>query len=894
MSAVPRRWAAAAAAVVAAYACVIAWGGPAVEVAGRSVERQLIANLFALVGPVAAAASCAVTAVRRREARVAWALLSAATLAWAAGQAVWTFYEVVGWDVPFPSLADVGYLAFVPLAAAAVLAFSDGSISTAVRLRTASDGVVVAASLLLVAWVVAVRAVWSAGDGSLGAWIAAAYPTGDVAIWTVALVAAARLPRGRRGALSLVAAGLVAFALGDTAFAVATMGGWYETGSPLDLGWAVGFLLVALAARSRDADARWSEAQRGRLGSALPFAAVVAAVAATASRGPSVAAEPFVFGAGIVLVLALVARQVLVATENVALQHALASNLERVAERERHFRGLVSSSSDVVSLLGADGVVRWCSPAAARVFGWEPEGVVGEAFLGLVHPDDVEGVRRVLADVTDAKGGARSLECRLSSSGGWQDTETTVTNRLDDPHVAGLVLNSRDVSERKLLERQLAHQAFHDPLTGLANRALLMDRIEHALALARPVAAGVAVVVCDVDGFKGVNDSLGHAAGDELLVAAAHRLRTCAREHDTVARLGGDDFALLLEGLGAWDAAELTAHHIVAAFAEPFVLEGREVVVSVSVGTALGAGATTPAQVLRDADLAMYGAKARGGGRAVAFEPGMHAAALERLELEADLRRAIAGGDLQLHYQPLVRVHDGTVDGVEALVRWNHPVRGPIPPAVFVPLAEETGLVLDLGRWVLETALAQLAGWRADGTAASDLTMSVNVSPLQLADYRLVGDVTDALHRHGLDPSLVVLEITESAVVADPTAAVAQLEALRRLGVRLALDDFGTGWSSLSALRSFPLDSLKVDRAFVEGITDQPAALALVRGILTLSGALCLETVAEGVETAEQFDALRVMRCGLAQGYHLARPAPADEIAPLLRGRILANAVAAV
>jgi diguanylate cyclase (GGDEF)-like protein len=423
-------------------------------------------------------------------------------------------------------------------------------------------------------------------------------------------------------------------------------------------------------------------------------------------------------------------------------------------------------------------------------------------------------------------------------------------------------------------------QAYSDSLTGLPNRALLLDRMEATRARAEREQESMTVLFLDLDGFKPVNDSLGHLAGDRLLVEVARRVRGCLRRGDTAARLGGDEFAVLLADLGDVRRAERIARRILLALAEPFTLLGKEVFVTASVGIA--SGLDDPEDLLRNADVAMYRVKREGKNGFRLFEPDMHTAVLERLELEADLRKAIEREELVLHFQPVVDLDDGAVVGVEALVRWHHPTRGLLMPLDFIPLAEETGLIVDVGRWVLATACRQVVAWqRALGSAAPDW-ISVNLSGRDLLEEELDRGVAAALEESGLDPARLTLEITETVIVQDGGRALAQLERLKELGVRLAIDDFGTGYSSLRYLGRFPVDVLKVAKPFVDGVLDDRDA-ALVRTVVSLAESLHLSTVAEGIEHAEQRERLVELGCTLGQGYLFARPLPVETLEPVLR-----------
>jgi diguanylate cyclase (GGDEF)-like protein len=439
-----------------------------------------------------------------------------------------------------------------------------------------------------------------------------------------------------------------------------------------------------------------------------------------------------------------------------------------------------------------------------------------------------------------------------------------------------------------------AHQALHDPLTGLPNRARLRERL--AQALAGPHPEQVAVLMLDLDGFKRVNDSLGHPAGDALLRGVAERLLSATRGSDTVARLGGDEFAVLLEATRAPGDAAAVAERVLLAMRAPFAVGGSEAVVGTSIGIVVGAAAgraAAPASdaavdaVLRDADLAMYRAKGAGKGRYVFFEPGMHAEAVTRLELEADLRAALAKEEFRLAYQPIVALDTGAVAGVEALARWRHPLRGVVPPADFIPLAEETGLIVPLGRWVLGEACRQLAAWDAaapGAPGAAAFSVSVNVSPRQFFDAGFVGDVRVALAASGVAPARLVLELTERVMHDRPEPALERFTALKALGVTLAIDDFGTGASALGYLQRFPIDVLKIDKTFVDGVAGEGAQGSLARTIVALGRALALRTVAEGVEAPEQRTALREAGCAMAQGFLFARPLDPEAVAALLAG----------
>ncbi|MGH2463697.1 MAG: putative bifunctional diguanylate cyclase/phosphodiesterase [Candidatus Limnocylindria bacterium] len=476
---------------------------------------------------------------------------------------------------------------------------------------------------------------------------------------------------------------------------------------------------------------------------------------------------------------------------------------------ERRFRTLVTNSSDVVMIVGRDGRIAYQSPAVERVLGHSPTSRLGHPVSVLAHPHDAEYLRTSLAELSTVPSAERTIELRTRhADGSWRILEVTAKNLLDDPALTGIVINCRDVTERRALEDQLKHEALHDPLTTLANRALFVDRVGHALSRRdNPDATGV--LFMDLDDFKTINDSLGHAAGDELLQAVAQRLRGSLRGEDTVARLGGDEFAVLVENADA-AMVQQVGHRLLEALRAPFEIAGKQVHARASVGAALGGIEHLDAEVLlRNADVAMYTAKSRGKGRLEVFEASMHTAAVTRLELKADLERALERGELRVRYQPIFHLASGALDGFETLVRWRHPDRGEVGPSEFVPLAEETGLIVPIGRWVLTQACRQAQAWRSDGGKGTKV--SVNLAARQLRDPEIVAMVSTGLAETGLDADALTLELTESSIMQDDEG---RLQELRGLGIHLGLDDFGTGYSSLSYLSRFPIETLKIDRSF--------------------------------------------------------------------------------
>jgi diguanylate cyclase (GGDEF)-like protein/PAS domain S-box-containing protein len=576
---------------------------------------------------------------------------------------------------------------------------------------------------------------------------------------------------------------------------------------------------------------------------------------------------------------------------SLALESAtLSEEVHRRASEER-FSSLVQHASDLITVLDADATVVYQSPSIERVLGYDPEEIVGTRFDHLLDRDEKSRLLHLLADGAGYAGSdTEVLECSLRHrDGSLRQFEVLHTNLLQDEAVRGIVLNSRDVSERKAFEEQLQHQAFHDPVTNLANRALFAERVRHAVARSRRENNGLAVIFMDLDDFKTINDSLGHAAGDAVLMEVAKRLATSIRSSDTAARFGGDEFAILLEDIENAQEAADTAERILESLTEPLQLDQKELVVRSSLGISVieGDAAADAEELIRNADAAMYIAKRDGKGGYRLFEPAMHEGVLARLELRADLQRAIATAQLELYYQPVVRLDDGGVSGVEALLRWRHPERGIVGPDDFVPLAEEMGLIVPIGRWVLREGCRQ--GKRIQEMLPSDppLTMAINLSVKQLQHSDIVGDVREALEESGLPPESLTLEITETVMMTDTELAVQRLQELRKLGVRLAMDDFGTGYSSLSYLSRFPVDVLKMDRSFLTGGAS-PEASGLATAVVALGQTLDLEVVAEGIEFSEQWDTLRELGCGLGQGFLFAKPMQVEDAVEFLRSRLSA------
>ncbi len=558
-------------------------------------------------------------------------------------------------------------------------------------------------------------------------------------------------------------------------------------------------------------------------------------------------------------------------------------------ENERKFRSLIERASDTITVLDEARSIRYVSPSWRRVLGYEAEDVGGKDFAELVHPDDRPLVVYEFDYLSQSRGASTRLEMRVRhADGSWRVMEIVGTNLLHEASVAGMVLNGRDVTDRKRAEEQLLHDAFHDRLTGLPNRALLLDRLDQILKrVARHPETRFAVLFLDLDRFKVLNDSLGHGAGDEFLTAIAHRIAGALRPADTLARLGGDEFTVLLEDSTGADAL-LVAERIRSLLEQPFFINGQEIFTTASIGIATSDERyRRPQDILRDADLAMYEAKRAGGNQAVVFDSSMYRQAVTTLRIETDLRRALERDEFELFFQPIVRLDDETLTGFEALIRWRHPGLGLLPPSRFLGVAEETGLIVGIGEWVMRSAGRTLARWREAFPRLAGVSVHINVSVHQLNQPDFVQRARAALSETRAPGEHLCMEITESAMMSNAEASVSTLRGLKSLGISLAIDDFGTGYSSLSYLHRFPTDSVKIDRSFVAAIGTQPRELGLVRTIVDLAHDLGMEAVAEGVETETQAAILGDLGCAYVQGFRYAPALPLPEAeAVLLRGRV--------
>jgi diguanylate cyclase (GGDEF)-like protein/PAS domain S-box-containing protein len=581
--------------------------------------------------------------------------------------------------------------------------------------------------------------------------------------------------------------------------------------------------------------------------------------------------------------LSAVADQIAVAIERKRNEDALKLSQER-------FELVTRATSDAVWDWNLFSDEIWWNDGVCKLFGYSAEEMGSDKTMWRerLHPDDRERVIRDITQHIDTGKANWADEYRFQRKDG---SYSFVIDRgyvvYDENEMPVRMLGSMmDVTDRKVLEDQLTHQALHDPLTNIANRALFQNRVDHALAKLPRKKDQLAVLFLDLDNFKSINDSLGHAAGDKLLIAVAERLQDCLRTTDTAARLGGDEFAVLCESVTRIDEAVMIAERILSVFLQPFMIDGKETFVGTSIGIAASSEEASDSDaLLRNADLAMYLAKNEGKGGYVVFEPKMREALMERIELEEDLRRGIDHHEFVVHYQPILELSSNDMLGMEALVRWIHPKYGLLSPLKFIPLAEETNLIVPLGAWVLREACRQVQEWREQFVSEKDFSVTVNISIRQFQQKELVDMVSRALLASGLPARCLILEITESFMMQDTEATIAKLQLLKDLGVRLAIDDFGTGYSSLSYLQRFPVDILKIDKSFVDKLGQGSEGNAVAKAIIMMGDSLNLKTIAEGIEHPEQIGELKSLGCGAGQGYHFAKPLNQEDMANFLAAR---------
>jgi diguanylate cyclase (GGDEF)-like protein/PAS domain S-box-containing protein len=800
------------------------------------------------------------------------------------GNSISIGYVLQNGESPTVSWADPFYLGDSVVMLAALLSFPLARRIRLERLKYILDTAIVLIGAGVVIWFYTIRPTQASGGQTLSTLVLAlAYPLTSLLVLYGAATAVMREPiDGNRLAFGLLLTAIVASVVADLAFDLVLIEMGSRSAAWTDLVYLMYYILMVASAELywrqpiARSERRVDTRPQIQLVTPLPYVAMAVTYGLLIRSAFAPWTDPvsgIAVGAAVMTML-VVLRQFIAVRQNVRL---LAE-----AGAEARFRSLVQNSSDVILVVRPDGAIKFASPSVARVFRRDPAALLDRSLLDLLDGEDRDRAREFLKESARHDGVSAPVEYRFRlPDGSLLNAELIATNLSDDPTVRGLVLNGRDVSERKRLEQQLTHQAFHDPLTGLANRALFLDRVSHALALARRQGREVSVLYLDLDDFKKVNDSLGHSEGDRLLVATAERLRSGARLGDTIARLGGDEFAILIEDGSGDESLGGVVDRLQSALRAPFILSGNEVTVSISIGLATARPDEAADELLRNADVAMYSAKRRGKGRAETFQAQMYADVKHRLELEAALRQAIEKDGLDLVYQPIYSLRTGTLEGVEALVRWEHPKFGALLPQHFIPLAEETGLIVQLGHWVLRESCRQVKRWR-EAFPDVPLTIAVNISGRQLHELDVVRETREALAESGVDPSAVVLEITESVLMQQKGSVLERLTELKALGVHLAIDDFGTGYSSLSYLQRFPIDMIKIAKPFVEEIGGGLEQSALARAIIGLGDTLKLRTVAEGVERSEQCLALIGLGCELGQGYYFSPPLTPVDIAERL------------
>jgi diguanylate cyclase (GGDEF)-like protein/PAS domain S-box-containing protein len=830
--------------------------------------------MVALLGALAVIGSRSVHEVRRRHPGWPGWVLSAAALG---ALIVREVASRIAGGATHPGPLVAGVIAGVAAASALAL-LSPPGIAPAQRIRESVEGLLITGACAIVLWVSALGdTVLRSPLTSLDRALVAVTPLGMGFIAASALLVLLRTPRSNRASLGWYTLGVGGLVVAEVLALPAVLAGAAPPDMPTGIAVVVAAAAIAIAAtHPTTLPSPRLHGTENRFAWTLFIVPSSAALAFAIPRLRPGIADPPLLGISTVVIAIHLIHQTLTIVEN---RH-LVANLDRrvedrtdeLARRERYYRNLFEHSADIVAVVGADLRFRHHTRSLTTVLGWQPEELDGvrvdDLFVGLEATQALEATQHVFDRGYPT---ATANDRLLHVDGSWRDVEMHFANHLDDPAVQGVVITTRDVSTRRRLEEELLRQAFHDPLTGLANRTLFRSTVERAIAIARSLQHIVSVLLLDLDGFKGVNDSFGHPAGDGLLATFAERVGAVMRVEDTFARLGGDEFAVLVDANGNPDAV---ATAIRAQLRDPFTVEGRMIHLSASIGIADSHDARDVDTLLRNADVAMYVAKRDRARSAVRFQQSMHDASVDRLQTLTDLRRAIDNDQLRVWLQPVVELASGSTVGYEALLRWEHPVEGLVPPTKFIGLAEESGLIEPIGRFVLSSALAMLA----DHGIAHDAFVSVNISGRQFDDPHLADTVEDALRATGIEPRRLVLEITESTVMRDITAARIQLDRLVGLGVRIALDDFGTGYSSLAALSQFPLHVLKVDRSFVAALgEDRSSASALLAAIEEIGRALGLRLVAEGVETPLERGALLDLGFTYAQGYLFLPPRPAPE-----------------
>jgi diguanylate cyclase (GGDEF)-like protein/PAS domain S-box-containing protein len=832
--------------------------------------------------------------------RLPWQLLAIGQAMFVTSDVLASNYErLFGTSLPFPSVADSFHLAFYPFLVGGMLLLIHERDES--RDRSALiDALIVTMALATLLWVYLISPY--ANDASMTLFKRMAsigYPAMDILVLGVVARMAAGSHR-REPAFIFLLTGTAILLVSDTIFGASLLEGSFEAGAATSAGWAVFYVMLGASALhpsmrllSEPGHESGSGLTRARL-ALLACASLTVPLVIVLRRALGehidlyvlIGASAVMFSLVLMRMAGIMRRHEEVTGREAALRVELTERA--VTERsEARMGSLIKNSSDVVCIVGADTVVHYVSPSLAQMFAHDPAELSGHALTEIIHPDDAARVSALIVAIAAGPPAQRSVaEFRVSHGEGedWRDVEALGSNLLGDETVEGIVLNIRDVSERKAFEDELEHQAFHDTLTGLPNRALFRNRVEHSLASRRRDHLPVAVLFLDVDDFKFINDSLGHAAGDEALQELGRRLEDCMRPVDTAARLGGDEFAILIRDSESELHSVEIAQRVMAAVSAPLALEGRDVSVGISVGIAFSdqtmVSTRDAEELLRNADAAMYMAKETGKGGYQLFNPEMHLRAMARLELKTELQRALENGEFTLRYQPIMDLARGDMAGMEALARWQHPEKGLLAPDEFVPLLEETGLIIGVGHHILSEACTWAARMQRECPREPPMSMAVNVSARQLQRPEFITEVAQVIEETQIVPSSLTLELTESVMMQDMEVSLLRLEALRRLGVKLAIDDFGTGYSSLNYVRELPVDILKIDRSFLADTNPQVAEMTA--SIVELARIFNLKAVAEGVENVDQLARLQGMRCDFGQGFHFAKPLPAEEILELV------------
>jgi diguanylate cyclase (GGDEF)-like protein/PAS domain S-box-containing protein len=828
-------------------------------------------------------------------------LVAIGAASWTVGQIAWDIQVATGF-VGFPTPSDIGYLGIVVPVIAALGVAVHGRVARAQELAVYLDSAAI--FLAITAGILAMYGEDLASLGTLAATVTVAYPILHLATagaGVVALLAIGGVFRSSGGYLLLAGFAMLGFAWVD--WLRETLVTPPSAGSFINYFFAIGIVIVGFGGatwRLGEISGPRSSRATALIQSALPLVALVGSTFLVIARDATVPDASVVdFAALGVIVLAAI-RQTLLVHERGRLlddsgraRHELEQALVQRAESDSLYRVLVENVPAAVYIdvhdpeYSGGGRVSYMSPQIETILGYPPEAFMTDADLWpqLIHPADLD---RTIAAYQEHWASERPLRAdyRMVARDGsivwihdeaFSMTEGTSTGRRVSQ---GLVVNT---TEQKRLEERLVHDALHDPLTGLANRVLFRDHVERALAGRRRRRAKVAVLFLDLDNFKIVNDSLGHIAGDRLLIEVARRLRSTVRTTDIAARQGGDEFTILLDRVRNVGEATLSAERIAAALAKPIELDGRSIVVRVSIGIAMAGDTEIVADdLLAHADAAMYEAKGQGRARHAVFDPSMRTRARGRLEMETELRTAIDEDQFELFYQPIIELRTNRIAGFEALVRWHHPKRGLLAPMEFIPLAEATGLIVPLGRLITLAACRQLRGLRDAGYIGTSLTMSVNVSPRQAAEADFAAEVAAILAETGLEPSALVLEITESLMLHESAVSDGLLRQIHDMGVQLVVDDFGTGFSALEYFKRFAVQGLKIDRSFIDGLGRSREDTAIVTATLAFASALGLSVTAEGVETTDQFERLRALGCPQGQGFLFSRPVAASELPKLL------------